>query len=228
MKHPTRLLLSLIGFLPFVAPAGDYLISQPGEILLAEDFNGSAVLPPKFTVGVGDWAIVRGSLRGRQQAADKHTAFRKIFLDHQDVIYEFDVKIDEKTYSQLLINYDLVHLAKAVTRLDSVSVHKILEQKKRDQMAAEKRDQGLDPLQGNWSEKTTALDTAPLKLFPGQWYHVIVELIGDQISMQISGQSIQGRHLSLTEKKTNFGFQAGGFDGFVYYDNVKVSQALPQ
>jgi len=228
MKFLPRLAVTLVGLCPFLAPAGEYLISQPGKVLLAQDFNGSAGPPPKFTVGVGDWAIVKGGLRGRQQAADNHTAFRKIFLDHQDVIYEFDVKIEGDAFAQLLINYDLVHLAKAVIHLDSFAVYKILEQKKREQMAAEKRDQGIDPLQENWSEKTTVLETAPLKLFPGQWYHVIVELIGDKIAMQINGHTIQARHLSLTEKKTNFGFQAGGFDGDVSYDNVKISQALPQ
>lgn len=228
MLAPFRLAIALLALAPALSFAGNYLISKPGKILLAEDFNTSAKLPPKFTVGVGNWAIVDGVLRGRQQPADKHTAFRKIFLDHQDVIYEFDVKIEGDAFSQLLINYDLVHLGKIVTRVDSIGIFKVLEQKKRDQMATEKRHQGLDPLQGKWSEKTRAIDSADVDLKTDQWYHVTVELIGDQVAMQIDGHQIQGRHLSFSEMKTNFGFQAGGFEGYIHYDNVKVSQALPQ
>ncbi len=65
---------------------------KPGKLLLEENFDSSE-LPELFSVGVGDWSIVDGALRGRQLAADKHTAFRKIYLDHKDVIYEYDMKL---------------------------------------------------------------------------------------------------------------------------------------
>ncbi len=67
-------------------------IGKARKLLLKENFDSSE-LPELFTVGVGDWSIVDGALRGRQLAADKHTAFRKIYLDHKDVIYEYDMKL---------------------------------------------------------------------------------------------------------------------------------------
>lgn len=208
------------------AAQADFAISKPGKLLMKENFDG-ADLPKLFTVGVGDWAIVDHSIRGRQQAADKHTAFRKIYLDHQDVIYQFDVKVEGDAYSQILINYDLSHIAKCVTKLDEISVYKIYEGGKRAQMAKEGRDPGKDPMKGKWDEKTFAMDTKSVDLKKGKWYRVTIEMIGDQLAMEVDGIRVKGRHIGVAEKKTNYGFQAGGFEGYVYYDNIRVWEALP-
>jgi hypothetical protein len=228
MKPTLRLALTLAALAPGTGFAGELLISRQGSLLLAEDFDTAPTLPEKFTSGVGAWTVMDGALRGQQQPKDKHTAFRKIFLDHQDVIYQFDLKIEGDAFAQLLINYDLVHVSKAVVNLDQFAIYKLNEKSKRVQMAAEKRDQGLDPLHGDYTEKNVALDLAEHALQPGQWYRVTVELIGDKMAMQLDGLSVQGHHIGLTEKKTNFGFQAGGFEGYVHFDNIKVWQALPK
>jgi|GEM_PF-573137 len=202
-------------------------IATPGKLLLEENFDGPS-LPKLFQVGVGDWQIIENTLRGRQLEKDNHTAFRKIFLDHQDVIYQFDMKIEGPAFSQILINYDLVHIAKCVAKRDQIGIYKIGEERKRVRMASEKRDQGLDPLNGDWKEKTHALDKKIQSLEEGKWYRVSIELLGDQIVMRINGQSLHGSHVGLTEKKTNFGFQAGGLEGYIYYDNIRVWEALPK
>ena len=204
----------------------DLELSKPGKLLMEENFDG-VDLPELFTVGVGDWAIVDHTLRGRQQAADKHTAFRKIYLDHQDVIYQFDVKMEGDAFSQILINYDLSHLAKCVTRTDSISVFKVYEGGKRKQMAKEGHDPGKDPMKGSWEEKTFAMDTGTVSLKKGKWYRVTIEMIGEVLSMEVDGVRVEGRHIGITEKKTNYGFQAGGMEGYVYYDNIRVWEALP-
>ena len=208
------------------AVGGGFVLSKPGKLLMKETFDG-ADLPELFTVGVGDWAIVDHTIRGRQQAADKHTAFRKIYLDHQDVIYQFDMKIEGEAFSQILINYDLSHIAKCVTRVDSISVFKVYEGGKRKQMAKEGRDPGKDPMNGKWDEKTFAMDTGAVNLKKGEWYRVTIEMIGDRLAMEVDGVRVEGTHIGITEKKTNYGFQAGGIEGYVYYDNIRVWEALP-
>lgn len=224
MKKSIGCLLGLL--LMATAARADLALSKPGRLLMKENFDG-ADLPELFTVGVGNWAIVDHSLRGRQQAKDKHTAFRKIYLDHQDVIYQFDVKIEGDAFSQILINYDLSHIAKCVTKLDGISVYKVYEGGKRKQMAAEGRDPGKDPMRGKWDEKTYAMDTGAVKLKAGKWYRVTIEMIGDELAMEVDGVRVKGQHIGLSEKKTNYGFQAGGMEGYVYYDNIRVWEALP-
>ena len=203
-----------------------YQISTPGKLLLKEDFAASE-LPELFTVGVGDWAIVEGTLRGRQLKADRHTAFRKVFLEHTDVIYEYDMKLEGDGFTRLMINWDLVHVSKGEIHLDKAQVYKIKEKNKRAQMAAQKRDQGRDPLKGKYEEKTHPVNEVPLNLKAGQWYHVILESVGDKLCLQIDGQTVMGQHVGFTEKKDNFGFQAGGFDTYVFIDNVRVREAIP-
>jgi heat shock protein HspQ len=95
-------------------------------------------------------------------------------------------------------------------------------------MAAQNRDQGLDPLQGNYEEKTHAVNEVSLNLREGQWYHVILESVGDKMCLQVDGQTVIAQHVGFTEKKDNFGFQAGGFDTHLYIDNVRVREAIPK
>lgn len=194
--------------------------------LLRESFD-SEELPPLFTEGQGDWKIVDGYLRGQQLAADNHTAFRKIYLDHQNVRYAYDLKLAGEVFHQLLINWGLAHIAKVVIRYDEASIWKIKEEKKRRQMTELGHDQGHDPLQGNYTEPTTALSTVPLGLKPDTWYRVVIEMKDDQLSVQIDGQTASGTHLGITEKKDNFGFQAGGLTGQVSIDNITVVDLNP-
>jgi hypothetical protein len=189
--------------------------------LLRESFD-SEELPALFTVGKGKWEIVDGALRGQQLAADNHTAFRKIYLDHQHVRYAYDMKLTGEAFHQLLINWGLAHIAKVVIRYEEASVWKIKEANKRKQMTELGHDQGRDPLQGNWDEPTTALSTVPLNLRPDTWYRVVVEMKDDQLSVQIDGQTASGSHIGITEQKDNFGFQAGGLTGQVSIDNIEV------
>lgn len=224
-KKAFLILLSVsLHTLPCSAGAS-YQLSNPGKLLLKEDFNRSQ-LPKRFRVGVGNWEIVDGALRGRQLAADHHTAFRKIYLDHKDVIYEYDMKLEGDGFHQLLINWDLAHIAKCVVRYESASVFKIKEKGKREQMAREKRDQGLDPLRGRWDEATFAMDEAAISIEEGEWHHVVIELVGDTLSLTVDGKTARGRHAGLSEKKDNFGFQAGGFESYVFIDNIRVYEAV--
>jgi hypothetical protein len=52
-------------------------------------------------------------------------------------------------------------------------------------------------------------------------------MIGDRLAMEVDGVRVEGTHIGITEKKTNYGFQAGGMEGYVYYDNIRVWEALP-
>jgi hypothetical protein len=203
-----------------------YQLSKPGKLLHKEDF-GSAELPEHFREGAGAWKIVDGTLRGRQRAEDNHTAFRKIYLDHYNAIYEYDMKMEGDGFTRLMINWDLVHVSKGEIHYDKAQVFKIKEKGKREQMARQNRDQGLDPLQGNYDEATHAINEISLNLKEGEWYHVVFESVGDRLSLQIDGKIVIGQHIGLTEKKDNFGFQAGGLEGYVFIDNVLVREAIP-
>ncbi|GAB5562074.1 MAG: hypothetical protein SynsKO_37210 [Synoicihabitans sp.] len=192
------------------------------RILLNESFDG-ANLPELFTEGRGNWVVENHILTGQEQAADKHTAFRKIYLDHQDVRYAYDMRIEDDAFHQLLINWGLAHIAKVVIKIDEAQIIKIKELKKRQQMQSLGHDQGLDPLAGEWNHPNETLASMPLSLNRGRWYRVVIEMKADQISLEIDGKKISGRHIGITEKKDNFGFQAGGLAGKISFDNIVVT-----
>lgn len=214
---PCRSALIRIAALAFLSVS-----SLPADELLRESFETDE-LPPLFTEGKGKWEIVDGTLRGQQLAADNHTGFRKIYLDHQNVRYSYDVKLEGEVFHQLLINWGLAHIAKVVIRYDEASVWKIKEANKRKQMTELGHDHGRNPLDGKWDEATKSIASIPLKLKTGHWYRVEVEMKHDSLSVMVDGKSATGHHIGISEKKDNFGFQAGGLTGQVSIDNIVVT-----
>ncbi|EMI44194.1 hypothetical protein [Rhodopirellula sp. SWK7] len=200
--------------------------SHKGELLFEELF---IEMTPRLSTGVGDWQIVdRKFIKGKELAKNKHTAFRKFFLNHQDVIYQFDVRFEGDSYAKLLINYDLVHLANCVIKPTEISITKLGESKKRQLMSAAARKNGLPIEEGPWQKKNILLDSQKMNLTIGQWHTVTVELVGDQLTARVGDVVARGKHPGLTEKKTNFGIQAAGLDDYVHFDNLRVWTAVTQ
>ncbi len=183
--------------------------------------------PSLFTEGQGHWVINDQILTGQELDADNHIAFRKIHLNHQDVRYAYDVRIEDDAFHQLLINWGLAHIAKIVIKVDEAQIVKIREVKKREQMISLGHDQGRDPQEGDWDHPNEALASIPLSLNRDEWYRVEVEMKSDRLTLTVDGHTISGHHIGITEKKDNFGFQAGGLGGKVSFDNIVVTDLTP-
>ncbi|MCM8538498.1 MAG: hypothetical protein NE334_21315 [Lentisphaeraceae bacterium] len=204
--------------------AQDLVISKKGKLLYEENFEA---LTKRLKVGMGQWQIVDGKhIKGKQLKKDKHTAFRKMFLDHQDVIYQFDVKFEGKAYAKLLINYDLVHIANCLIKTDQLVITKLNEYKKRMMMATKAKKQGKPIEEGQWQKKNILLDQKPLSTEKNKWYTVTIELVNDELVATIGDVTVRGKHPGLKERKTNFGIQAAGLDEYVHFDNLKIWEAL--
>tara|TARA_R110002096_G_scaffold21440_7_gene69518 strand:- start:2723 stop:3403 length:681 start_codon:yes stop_codon:yes gene_type:complete len=212
-------------FLPLILSSADSLVlADRGELLYEENFEQ---LTKRLQVGKGDWQIVDGtSIKGMELKGDKHTAFRKMFLDHQDVIYQFDFKFEGKAYPKFLINYELVHLANCIIKPDGFSISKLNEAGKRKQMDALAVANGGPIEKGDWQKSNVVLDSAEMAFEPGQWYTITIELVGDELAARIGDVVIRGQHSGLKEKKTNFGIQAAGLGEWVHFDNLKIWKAV--
>jgi len=197
-----------------------------GKLLFEENFE-SKELPKNFRSGKGEWVMIDGkSIRGKQQEKDKHTAFRKIFLNHQDAIYQFDFKFEKDVYAKFLINYELVHLASCNIKKSELSIIKLSETKKRKMMEEAAIKSGKTIEKGDWEKKNIILDKKPLSLEDNKWYTVTIELIGDLLSATVGEVTVKGRHAGLKERKTNFGIQSAGLNGYTYFDNLRVWKAV--
>jgi hypothetical protein len=213
----------LIGLSLNLQAEDSLVLAAKGKLLYEENFSQ---LSERLQVGKGDWRIVDGhSIKGMQLAADRHTAFRKMFLDHQDVIYQFDFKFEGKAYAKFMINYELVHLANCIIKPGEVSISKLNEAGKRRQMEAVDKAAGRPLRKGPWQKKNVVLAKQPVSLESGKWHTATIELVGDQMVARVGDVVLRGRHPGLKEKKTNFGIQAAGLGEWVHFNNLKIWQA---
>ena len=86
-------------------------MAQKGKEIFSQDFEARS-LPKISRTGTGDWKMLNGVITGQELAASHHATFRKLFLDHQNVVYQFDFKIEGTATARFMINYELVHVAK--------------------------------------------------------------------------------------------------------------------
>ncbi len=196
---------------------------EKGELIFQEDCDS---LAPNLKSGAGQWEIVKDKkgkhLRGIELAEDNHTGFRKMFLDHTDVVYQFDIQFEEEAYGRFIINYELVHLASLDFKLDGMSLKKNSETKKRKMMAAQARKKGLPVEKGDWETKNIVLAKQKLRLKPGKWYTVTIEMLEDTITVHMDGKTMTGKHEGMKQRKTNFGVQVSGQNDYIHYDNIKI------
>ena len=173
IKMAMRLLnfLAILAFLSIGLFAGEPLaLSSKGELIYEEDFEQ---LSERLQVGQGKWQIVDGkSIKGMQQKEDGPTAFRKMFLDHQEVIYQFDFMLEGTAYAKFMINYELVHLANCIIKPDEISISKLNEASKRKQMATLAKKEGKPVVEGDWQKKNIVLAREKVSIKPGQWQTV--------------------------------------------------------
>lgn len=220
-----KILTALLLFNTYIFAENTPVLCQKGELLFEETFECSE-LPENFRNGKGEWVMIDGnSLRGRQQEKDNHTAFRKMFLEHQDVIYQFDFKFEKDAYAKLVINYDLVHIANCNIKKNELSIFKLSETKKRQLMEDKAKKEGKPVEKGDWQKKTVTLEKKKLSLEDGKWYTVTIEIVGDQLAATVGNVTVKGKHPGLKERKTNFGIQTAGLKGYIHFDNLRVWKA---
>ena len=215
-------------FILFISPLYSeekLVLCKKGKLLFEETFESNE-LPKNLRNGKGEWVMIDGkSIRGKEQEKDHHTAFRKMYLDHQDVIYQFDFKFEKDAFAKLLINYDLVHIADCHIKKNELSISKLGETKKRQMMEDKAKKEGKPIEKGEWQKKSVVLDKKKLTLEDGKWYTVTIEIVGDQLAATVGDLTVRGKHPGLKERKTNFGIQASGLNGYIHFDNLRVWKA---
>jgi hypothetical protein len=205
-----------------LAQAAEPAMAKKGALLFAESFDGQTELPKLFKTGTGEWSVQDGALRGRELKASNHAAFRKLFLEHRDVVYQLDFKIQGEATARFMINYDLVHLANCTVNKSEFALTKLAETAKRAEMEAQAKKNGQPIEKGEWQQKPVKFSRPNMGFKEDTWYALTIELVGDEILAHLDGKTIYLRHPGLTERKTNFGLQAAGLNGTVFFDNLKV------
>ena len=224
---------------PPVVPAEP--IGKKGELLFADDFEGSAAAV--WHKVVPTFVVENGALKGTQTrdkdapAADgkpalkAHTAVHGLEVPTKDSIVEvkirfegasmLDVEFDDRKYTGA--HYG--HICRAQVRLNAVQII----DERDGSMRNDIREMRQDPARKAEGDKLLAGRSAsfPVALEKSRWYALQVETVGDEMRVSIDGKAVGYLKSSgighATKSKIELG--CAGKDGF--FDEIKVWNALP-
>lgn len=187
---------------PLIEP----LMTERGKLLLSQDFTKP--LDKGWTTAKGKWEIVDGVLRGSELPSDNHGAVTRYAMPFGNVMIQFSFKLEGAKLTTLSINKEKGHLSRV--RISPLGI------------AVQKDDQ--DGKKG--PDKAQVLDTRAVKIAPGVWHTLLLELHGNDILASLDGKEVAfGSHDTLNAPKANFGLTVAG-DG-VSFKNLRVWQAQP-
>jgi hypothetical protein len=216
MKSPApfRIGLIVLACLGFSTVAADLepLLGKKGKLLLEETFSGEA-LPQGWNLNTGTLTVRDGALVAGELAKDKHIgAFRKP-LPLQDCAIQLDFKLEGARRLDLGFDPAPGQLKKK-GHLLSVSITPT------GWSVIEHNDKS------NPASKTITHAKAAAKFEKSQWYTLLLEVKGESVVAQITGQQpLKVKAADFRVKKPGLVFRAGGADGQnVVIDNLKVWQ----
>ncbi|MCB1204884.1 MAG: hypothetical protein KDN18_11540 [Verrucomicrobiae bacterium] len=197
--------------------AGDpaTLLAERGKLLVSEDFS-SAVEPARvepgkpWTVGwrlrPGKWEFNDGVMKGTEVAADKHGAVARFPLKFQDVVIQYEVRLDGCRQTTLSINDQKEHVCRVLVSPSGFTAQK-------------------DDHDHEGPDKAEVFGKAAVPVGKGEWKTVVLEIVGEEMVAHIDDQVIAGSHELIGTAKANFGFTVAG-DG-ASFRNLRVWEATP-
>ncbi len=200
MKIPSLLAISLASLSLASAADPDTMIAAKGELLLSEDF-AAPVEPAKVEKGKpwtsgwrlkpGKWEVADRGLNGSEVPADKHGAVARYPLAFQDVVIQYDVRLDGTRQTTLSINDQKEHVCRVLINPAGFSAQK-------------------DDHDHDGPDQAKPFGKVALPISAGEWKTVVLEIVGEEIVAHIDGKSVSGTDPLIGTAKANFGFTVAG------------------
>ena len=219
----------LAGSLPCSAGEIPPSLAKRGALLFSDDF-GRAEIGPRWETSQRAFSIVDGALKGGQVRSE-HGAIAGVEVPFRDAVIEFKFRFegatgisavcDDKKFEgshaghicRVTINPRLIRLA---DDREGGMRNDIIELRKNPKRRAE-----ADKL----IEGRTA--TFPMKIEPGQWHHLAMEIVGDEMRVSLDDKPagwLKSPGIAHPTK-SRFHFTISGKD--VLLDDVKIWAAEP-
>ena len=198
----TTIILSAVTLLALASSAADpaTLLAERGKLLLSEDF-GKPVEVAKIEKGKpatagwrlrpGKWEFVDGAMKGSEVAADKHGAVARFPLEFQNVVIQYEIRLDGSRTSTLSINDAKEHVCRVLINPTGFTAQK-------------------DDHDHAGPDKAEVFGKAAMPIKEGEWKTVVLEIVGDEMVAHIDGKAITGSNELIATKKANFGFTVAG------------------
>ena len=183
-------------------------IAQIDKLVLADSFTGSA-LAKEWKAAKGKWEITDGTLRGSELKSDSHGAVLRTTFKLKNLVIAYDVKFDGAKTTSLSINGPKDHLARIIVSPT--------------RFAVQRDDQDHDG-----PDKAIVFLSKEVKLEPGSWHTVVLEIVGDTMVGTLDGK-ITGEGSDPTfaaKEKCTPGFTVAGESAS--FRNVRIYTAKPE
>jgi hypothetical protein len=189
------------------------LLARRGKLLVSEDFSApvpaaKVVKGQPWTAGwrlrPGKWEFTDGAMRGTEIAADDHGAVARYPLAFQDVVIQYEVRLDGCRQTTLSLNDQKEHVCRVLINPAGFSAQK-------------------DDHDHAGPDKAQVFGKAALPIESGQWKTVVLEIVGQEMVAHIDGKAIAGTHELIGTAKANFGFTVAG-EG-ASFRNLRVWEA---
>lgn len=180
-------------------------IAQIDKLVVGNPVEGTA-LSTAWKAAKGKWEAVDGVLRGSELEADKHGAVLRTSQRLKDIVIAYEVKLDGAKNTSLSINGPKDHLARITVGPTRFAVQR-------------------DDQDHEGPDKAVVFLTKPVKLEPGTWHTVVLEMVGDKMVGTLDGKiSGEGSDPTFSEKvKINPGFTVAGESAS--FRNVRIFSA---
>lgn len=159
------------------------------RVLLAHDFSEKPVAPWIYPHGF--WKAEGGGLRGTENPAENHGASVKGFASFRDGTFTYDVRFDGGRVHTLGVNQPRAHLFHVNVLPDQLHIIK-------------------NAIETDGSDKVEVLAQTKLKLEPGRWYSVRVEIQGETVRAQIGDTKLAATHACFGREKGSFNLYVNG------------------
>jgi hypothetical protein len=183
-------------------------LAQIDKLVPVNPIEGSA-LSAKWKAAKGKWEATDGILRGAEIEADKHGAVFRTAQKLKDIVIAYDVKLDGAKTTSLSINGAKDHLARIIVAPTRFVVQR-------------------DDQDHEGPDKSIIFLTKPVKLDPGTWHTVVLEMVGDKMVGTLDGK-ITGEGSDPTfaaKEKMSPGFTVAGESAS--FRNVRIYTAKPE
>lgn len=172
-------------------PSFDPLMTKPGKLLLAEDFDKG--LGKEWRVAKGRYEAKDGAVVAAELPTDMHGAVARRNLEMKDAIIELTFRLDGSKGATISLNGAKGHVCRVTLRPTGLGV--------------QKDDQ--DGKAGADKAVVLGLDRSPIK--EGEWHTVLLELRGPEMLARLDGKAVAyGRSEAVDKPKTNVGITVAG------------------
>ncbi len=200
-------------------------LARKGSLLFADDFSSGSAKPEWAALHGTQWEVEDGYYKGMSstpefQASREHhkgtTPSMRLNVPARDCILQIDFKITGGlTAAHIGFNNSTTAegTGHIVRLIPSTNKGTLLQKDRHSQIEG---------------DKDETLDHSEWEIEKDQWYTVLIEAIGDRVVARMDGlPPLVAKHWRFDVTKTSVNLKARGQTGAIYYDNVKLWEAIP-